>query len=770
MRKRALCLLLCLLLLVGVLPASIFTVLAAETDTAAVGAYNSEDTAYVAYSTIDVRDFIREKRDDGKTVYMKLGRDMSYELTSASWMVTNGADVVIDLCGHTFTCNQTYKYSSGENIAAYITGKNGAVILKDSKRYDEDKKQWVSGKLEYKYSGRTLKSGEHAAVLAGDVEIRGATVVNSMHSSDKNVTHCAYYGSGLKMYSGTLEADTPVLLTNGDEQFGIYGGILRQKRNTEAAIHVALDNEFYFEGQNGLPTFRSFKLINASGDSKAIAFDLELPYGFSDQYNSAKAFGIFTDCFDAESKVNIDGIKQDGPLNGTQYNGEHVFGVIYNSQYELKFTTTICQLDVSVPEPQAGGHPNFMATVPDDTGYAVENLSTGQYWRNGVWWRVHEGKNLTVSDTFERGEYYTVRILLEITDTEQYQFAASNTITAAVNGKAATIYRYSDTRYGVDYTFYVPTLIKEVRLTIDPPTVGLPLSYTAAVPDDAGYRIFMVNSNLYRNGVGWTTTGDAVIEAYTDTIAEAGKHYRVSFYITLTDPSTRVFAEDCKAYVNDVSVGFVVQANQWGAYSLSKDFTSPKYLIPALSVTIPEPKAGDTLSYNATVPSGKGYAVEDFDRDAWKDGVMWMNGSGIGLPVGSKFEAGKRYTVVVSLINTDKNNYQFAAADSIEATLNGKVADVYRYSDTNYGVRYTFTIPDGAGDSYILGDADSDVEVTIIDATTIQRKLAGIEPKTYDARAADADEDGEVMILDATAIQRYLAGLPTHAGIGKPVQ
>lgn len=769
MKNRALCLLLSLLLMAGVLPAGILSVSAAEEDTAVTGAYNSEDSAYVAYSTIDVRDFIREKRDDGKTVYMKLGRDMSYELTSSTWMVTNGADVVIDLCGHTFTCNQTYKFLSDENVAsAYITGKNGAIILKDSKRYDEDKKQWVSGKLEYKYTGRTLKSG-YAAVLAGDVEIRGATVVNSMHSSDKNVTHCAYYGNGLKMYSGTLEADTPVLLTNGDKQFGIYGGTLRQKRNGEAAIHVALDNEFYFEGQNGLPTFRSFKIINASGDSKAIAFDLELPYGFASQYNSTKAFEVFSDCFDAESKVYIDGVKQDGPLNGTLYNGEHVFGIIYSSQYELKFQTTICQLDVSIPEPQAGDHPNFMATVPDGLGYAVENHFTGQYWRNGVWWRVHQGKNLTAADTFERGEYYTVRISLVITDTDQYQFSASNTIAATVNGKAATIYRYSDTNYGVDYTFYIPTLIKEVRLTIDPPRIGQPLSYTASVPDDAGYRIFMLNSNRYRNGIGWETNGDVVIEPYYDTIAEAGKYYRVSFYITLTDPSTRIFAEDCKAYVNDVSVGFVVQADSWGAYSLSKDFTTPKNLISTLSVTIPEPKAGDTLSYNASIPSGMGYAIEDFDRDAWKDGVMWMDSSGKGLPVGSKFEVGKKYTVVVSLINTDKNNYQFADVASISAYINGKDADVYRYNDTNYGVRYTFTIPGGAQSSYILGDADTDGEVTIIDATAIQRKLAGLTPKKYDEKAADADEDGEVMIIDATAIQRYLAGLPAHAGIGQPV-
>ena len=68
--------------------------------------------------------------------------------------------------------------------------------------------------------------------------------------------------------------------------------------------------------------------------------------------------------------------------------------------------------------------------------------------------------------------------------------------------------------------------------------------------------------------------------------------------------------------------------------------------------------------------------------------------------------------------------------------------------------------------SVILGDADSDGTVTILDATTIQRHLASLPTTSYNNKAADADEDGEVTIIDATCIQRHLASLPTHNGIG----
>ena len=65
---------------------------------------------------------------------------------------------------------------------------------------------------------------------------------------------------------------------------------------------------------------------------------------------------------------------------------------------------------------------------------------------------------------------------------------------------------------------------------------------------------------------------------------------------------------------------------------------------------------------------------------------------------------------------------------------------------------------------YMVGDADKDGELTILDATVIQRALAGLDNSSYDVKAADADEDGEVSILDATAIQRHLAGLTVDSG------
>lgn len=74
-------------------------------------------------------------------------------------------------------------------------------------------------------------------------------------------------------------------------------------------------------------------------------------------------------------------------------------------------------------------------------------------------------------------------------------------------------------------------------------------------------------------------------------------------------------------------------------------------------------------------------------------------------------------------------------------------------------------------DEFLLGDVDSDGSVTIFDATTIQRQIAGLAVSSYSEKAADCDGDGRVTVVDATAIQRHLAGLSTNAkGIGEPIQ
>lgn len=83
--------------------------------------------------------------------------------------------------------------------------------------------------------------------------------------------------------------------------------------------------------------------------------------------------------------------------------------------------------------------------------------------------------------------------------------------------------------------------------------------------------------------------------------------------------------------------------------------------------------------------------------------------------------------------------------------------DISRKIDSFYGIQ-------------LLGDADGDGEVSILDATAIQRKDVLLSVAYFDDVAADVDGDGDVTILDATFIQRFLAGLPCPAGIGEAIQ
>lgn len=61
---------------------------------------------------------------------------------------------------------------------------------------------------------------------------------------------------------------------------------------------------------------------------------------------------------------------------------------------------------------------------------------------------------------------------------------------------------------------------------------------------------------------------------------------------------------------------------------------------------------------------------------------------------------------------------------------------------------------------HLLGDADKDGKVTIIDATYIQKWLAQmITEDEIDLSVCDTDRDNSVTIVDATKIQKFLAGI-----------
>lgn len=89
----------------------------------------------------------------------------------------------------------------------------------------------------------------------------------------------------------------------------------------------------------------------------------------------------------------------------------------------------------------------------------------------------------------------------------------------------------------------------------------------------------------------------------------------------------------------------------------------------------------------------------------------------------------------------------------------------------NFPIKAFLVSTDVKGFEYLLGDADCDGVVTVLDATAIQRDLADIEKLGKIAEIlADADGDGVETIFDATSVQKWLASLPCPNGIGKPVR
>ena len=101
--------------------------------------------------------------------------------------------------------------------------------------------------------------------------------------------------------------------------------------------------------------------------------------------------------------------------------------------------------------------------------------------------------------------------------------------------------------------------------------------------------------------------------------------------------------------------------------------------------------------------------------------------------------------------------YADGTVEVLESGNNSRV-----FSVQTKGLEYLAVLPaDAEAITYELGNVDLDNEVSILDATAIQRLLVGLfHANDVQLLLADTDKDGEPSILDATAIQRWLVGLP----------
>ncbi|MBQ3417814.1 MAG: type I pullulanase [Ruminococcus sp.] len=180
----------------------------------------------------------------------------------------------------------------------------------------------------------------------------------------------------------------------------------------------------------------------------------------------------------------------------------------------------------------------------------------------------------------------------------------------------------------------------------------------------------------------------------------------------------------------------------------------------------------------------QGYPVSG---EAWiKDGIVQFNctvvTSHIDMATGKQISADvvKNNTSVRSdqtyttTANTSLNREYYTPANATAFYTAGTTNVVYLYKEggsqpTEPTQATQSTEPVDGG---VIGDADLDGKVTVLDATAIQRDLASIKKLTAAQLeyAIPCDSDEKLSILDATYIQSYLASVKRdHSRVGERV-
>lgn len=130
----------------------------------------------------------------------------------------------------------------------------------------------------------------------------------------------------------------------------------------------------------------------------------------------------------------------------------------------------------------------------------------------------------------------------------------------------------------------------------------------------------------------------------------------------------------------------------------------------------------------------------------------------------TKFEKGKEYYAEINIVCD--GGWAFAPESSLLVTVNGYKAANIMIMGNLINIKSPVYVPTLY--PLILGDADNDGKITVLDATTIQKKLANLI-KDDDGRIAKCgDVTHDILdITDATFIQKYLAHIPVPYKIGE---
>lgn len=125
-------------------------------------------------------------------------------------------------------------------------------------------------------------------------------------------------------------------------------------------------------------------------------------------------------------------------------------------------------------------------------------------------------------------------------------------------------------------------------------------------------------------------------------------------------------------------------------------------------------------------------------------------------------------TVTIQLIKSGEVAYETTVkGNNAKYSISGVASGTYTmkvsknaHADREYTVIVANSNVIRNAKIFAIGDVNSDGDISVVDATLVQKYIVGLENlKDLQKKSADVNDDNEISVVDATLIQKYIVGL-----------
>lgn len=248
---------------------------------------------------------------------------------------------------------------------------------------------------------------------------------------------------------------------------------------------------------------------------------------------------------------------------------------------------------------------------------------------------------------------------------------------------------------------------------------------------------------------------------------------------TITLPSTmRIIGDDSftSKVLKTVNLNDGLQAIGEGAffsYGKIKNMTVPASVtyIGEYAIGYYPPDPDDPFVPSEVIPNFVIYGTSGTEAQTYADrnGIQFNSiASGTTVKGTAKSYLSADDTVTIQLVKSGVVVYETTVkGNSADYSISGVANGTYTmrvskksHADREYTVKVSSADVTQNVEIFPIGDVNSDGDISVVDATLVQKYIVGLEKLTdLQKKSAEVNGDGEISVVDATLIQKYIVGL-----------